>query len=444
MYVRKLHSTIIREFAGGGQVINVETGEDCIINDTGMLFLSFITEQAQSIDVIVQYLYNYFGQVELNVIKNDLCEFLTQMEEHKFVITSSKPKEIRENVLDSLHIDITWECNERCIHCYVPNSVKNHTTCMPLKKFCQTVDEFVEMGGKDIVLSGGEPLMHPSFEEMLHYCGEKGLTTAIFSNLTLLDNRLAEVMKSTNVGLVQVSVYSVNPDIHDSITKRSGSLVKTLLAIELLQAEGIPVQISCPIMRQNMNEVVNVMKYARKNGIRLRTNSLITPTTNGDDSFVKSSALSMEEKECMLCDLMDADMTYTRDVLLKRNTNSKELYSDPKGFLKSSICRACINSCSISVEGDVSPCPNWQSYHLGNIYKNTLVEIWYNNPLAAMIRRINRQDSFPECLSCKAIDYCKRCLRLNEYANQGELLRVDRENCDYAWMTKRILEKYDY
>ena len=42
MYVRKLNSTIVREVTGGGQVINVETGEDCNVNETGLLFLSFI------------------------------------------------------------------------------------------------------------------------------------------------------------------------------------------------------------------------------------------------------------------------------------------------------------------------------------------------------------------------------------------------------------------
>lgn len=38
MYVRKLDSTIVREIAGGGQVINVNTGEDCNVNETGLLF----------------------------------------------------------------------------------------------------------------------------------------------------------------------------------------------------------------------------------------------------------------------------------------------------------------------------------------------------------------------------------------------------------------------
>jgi radical SAM protein with 4Fe4S-binding SPASM domain len=250
-------------------------------------------------------------------------------------------------------------------------------------------------------------------------------------------------MKSINVELVQVSIYSVNPDIHDRITKKKGSLVKSLSAIKHLQDVGINVQIACPVMQQNKDDVVNVMKYAKENGLRLRTNSCILPAIDGDDSFLKSSALSLEQKRSMLCDMMEADWTYTKDVLLESKDNGDELYKDSKEFLNSNLCGACINSCAVSLDGNVCPCPEWPSYKMGNIYNQKLSEIWYNNPLMSVIRRINKQKNFPECLSCKAIDFCKRCLKLNEQTNRGIMLFLNRENCEYAWMVKEVLEKYD-
>ena len=343
--------------------------------------------------------------------------------------TASKREEIDNYTLESLHVDVTSECNERCIHCYIPNAVKNQATHISLQKFCEIIDEFVELGGNSIVLSGGEPLMHPEITKILNCCGQKNLDIAIFSNLTLLDKSLIEAMKTANVRLVQASIYSIKPDIHDRITKNKGSLEKTLSAIKILQSEGIDVQMACPVMKQNKDDVVNVLRYAKENNISLRTNSLILPTFDGDDSFVKSSALTLEQKRTMICEMMRADKDYTKDVLLE--------------LLNSSLCAAGINSCSISIDGNVCPCPKWQSYHLGNIYKNTLSEIWYNNPLLSLIRRINKQRNFQECLNCKAIDYCKRCLKLNEQTTQGGLLRFNRENCEYAWMTKEILENYE-
>ena len=87
MYVRKLDSTIVREVAGGGQVINVNTGDDCNVNETGLLFLGFIDERAQNVDMILNSIYNCFEDIDHDVIKNDFNEFLSLMEKRKFVTT---------------------------------------------------------------------------------------------------------------------------------------------------------------------------------------------------------------------------------------------------------------------------------------------------------------------------------------------------------------------
>lgn len=443
MYVRKLYSTIVREVPGGGQVINVETGEDCIVNETGLLFLRFINERVQNVDIIVQNICSSFEDIEIDEVKKDFCEFLSSMEKSHFVITAEKKEEIEEYTLKTLHVDITSECNERCIHCYIPNAIKNKAKHISLQKFCQLIDEFVELGGSSIVISGGEPLMHPSINEMLSYCCNKKIDISVFSNLTLLNEKLIMALKSSNVRLVQVSVYSVSPNVHDKITKKKGSLAETLSAIDKLRSEGIAVQIASPVMLQNKDDVVNVMRFAKEKGLLLRTNSCILPTTDGDESFIKASTLSLEQKRIMLCDMLEADRAFTKNILLELNDNSNELYKNPKDFMNSSLCSAGIKNCSISIDGNVYPCPEWPSYILGNIYENTLSEIWYNNPLLSLIRRINKQKNYPECLKCKAIDYCKRCLKLNEQTDQGGLLRFSHESCEYAWMTKEILEKYE-
>ena len=442
MYVRLLDSTIVREVTGGGHVINIETGEDCCINETGLLFLSYIDERVQDVRLILDELYNHFEGLNHEVIKNDYVEFLSLMEERGFITTANTREDIDEHALKKLHVDITSECNERCIHCYIPNGIKNKAIHIPLKVFCRLIDEFIELGGNGIVLSGGEPLMHPAIFDILHYCGMKSLDIAVFSNLTLLDEKIIDAMKSANVRLVQVSVYSTNPIVHDSITNKRGSLVKTLSAIKQLQSSGLDVQIACPVMLQNKNEVSNVMRYAKENNISLRTNSLIFPTFDGNDSFVKSSALTIEQKRTLICDMMATDKDYTKDVLMELNNNSDELYNDPKSFLNSNLCGAGINSCSITVDGNVCPCSKWQSIRLGNIFSSSLSEIWFNNPMLSFIRRINKQKSFPECLTCKAINYCKRCLKLSEQTNPDRLLRFNHENCEYAWMAKELLEKY--
>ena len=87
------------------------------------------------------------------------------------------------------------------------------------------------------------------------------------------------------------------------------------------------------------------------------------------------------------------------------------------------------------------PCAGWQSMVLGNVYKQSLAEIWEDSPKLRELRRIT-QESFPECLTCEARDFCARCLVRNYNESNGDMLKINRHFCDVAFLTKRLAEEY--
>lgn len=441
MFVRLLESTIVREVTQGAQVINIETGEDCVVNNTGLLFLQSLDGSVQNIEILIESLAISFPGVSSDELQKDFIDFLKLMSNHNYVEISEDKKDIDAYQLEDIHVEVTMRCNERCIHCYLPNHIKDAGEQMSYDKFCSLVDEYVELGGQRITISGGEPLLHESIIPMLRYCDTKRLIVDLYSNLTLLNEEYIDALSTINVGKIQVSVYSLEPTIHDGITGRSGSLSKTKAAIERLVTANIPVQIATPVMLQNKDSIPALMSFAKKNGIQLRTNTLIIPQTNGDTSFVEMNRLTLEQKKCMICAMMQEDAIYTKNQLLELKNNRERLYENPKEFLQTRVCNAGVNGCSISSSGDVFPCPEWQSYKLGNLSESTLKEIWSNSSSLKLLRQINKQKNYPQCISCKAIDYCKRCYVANEHINKGELLRINLDNCEYAFMVKSIVEK---
>ena len=74
------------------------------------------------------------------------------------------------------------------------------------------------------------------------------MSVNVLSNLTLLTDDILSEMKKNPLLSVQVSLYSMDATVHDSITKLSGSFEKTKAGILRLCDENIPVQISCPII----------------------------------------------------------------------------------------------------------------------------------------------------------------------------------------------------
>ena len=97
------------------------------------------------------------------------------------------------------------------------------------------------MGGIHVTLSGGEAFMHKDLIEIARYCREKDLKISILSNLIALKDEQVATLKELNISLIQVSLYSMNPEIHDFITTVKGSFEKTKASVEKLVAADIPV-----------------------------------------------------------------------------------------------------------------------------------------------------------------------------------------------------------
>lgn len=440
MFVRKPDTTIIKEKGDEFIVINCMNGAFCTVNSMGAFFLSMLDGTNNIEDLATSAIQNIEGVSTPELIQ-DMTDFYKSMQENGFVRVGNSPKSVEDYPLESLHVEITMKCNERCLHCYLPNSVKNKGAAMPFNLFKRMIDDFANMGGEQVSLSGGEPLLHPHFLDFLYYCKSKNLKISVFSNLTLLDESITKAMKETKVENVQVSIYSMNPQIHDKITTVKGSLAKTLRAIDYLLDAGIEVQIACPVMSYSKDDVLEIMNFAKEKNIHLRMNALLLSKSDGDDSSAKGLSLTKNEIKQLYERLLGADDKYTRDYLTEFNNATEEFCNHPTDFLSNPICSAGISGCCVSSSGIVTPCPDWDSYQLGDLKKNSLNHIWNNSEKLKVLRRLNQQRNFAKCLECENIDFCKRCLIRNSQLNNGDLLCFNDTICSEAAQMRKLFAK---
>lgn len=128
--------------------------------------------------------------------------------------------------------------------------------------FFKVLNQAREMKLLHITISGGEPMLHPHFIDFLKGCRENDMSVNVLSNLTLLNDKIIAEMKLNPLLSVQTSIYSMQPNIHDSITHKNNSLNKTISAVLKLIENHIPTQISCPILKANYNSYKDVQKWA--------------------------------------------------------------------------------------------------------------------------------------------------------------------------------------
>jgi len=441
---------------------------DKILSESGALFLSVLGRKPQTLDELAIKLSRQFPDVEIDIIKHDADEFYCMLERDGFIVSGDTLQECNEKdkrfsyktlkpeiikdystqitqpekstqeffeehfkgkpQLSSLHLEITSKCNERCIHCYIPHDHKVRHIEPDL--FYDVLEHCKNMKLLHLTLSGGEPLLHKSFIDFLRKCREYDFSINVLSNLTLLNNRIIKEMKANPLLGVQVSLYSMNSDIHDEITQMKGSLEKTKNAILKLIENDIPLQISCPIIKQNKNCYNDVIKWAEKQGIYAGDDYVIIARYNHTTQNL-SCRLSINEIKEVINDKVANDSKYLEQIEIE----AEKKKNTPDDF----VCSVCESSICIADNGNVYPCAGWQDYVVGNVKVNSLNDIWDNNEKVKYLRNLRKKD-FPKCLQCSDKEYCTMCMVRNANENPlGNPLAVNEYFCDIAKLNKKIV-----
>src|SRR5262249_29716760 len=163
---------------------------------------------------------------------------------------------VRSGIPLSVHFDLTYRCNERCIHCYLDHENRGE---LSTRECIDVLEQLARSGTLFLTFSGGEIFLRKDFEEILAAARRLHFDISLKSNALLVTAERAEMLKCRGVRRVQISVYSDDPAVHDAITKVPGSLQRSLAAIPLLQERGIQVKLACPLMKQNLLAYRGVM-----------------------------------------------------------------------------------------------------------------------------------------------------------------------------------------
>lgn len=477
MLVRQTHNTFIRTNNAFGYICNQATRLDRMYNETGADYLSVIRREVQDVEWLVKTkLLPIYDGVEYDVLFQDFLNFIIDLSKFGFLVygdtieildeaensyghigSNSLPQRVliqesgaetsettqlmgqQQSIITpylmSLQFELTSRCNERCVHCYIPNSKKDQGFDMPFSLFKDIIDQFRDMGGLQVSLSGGEIFMHSHLVEMMQYCREKDLQVSLLSNLVFLRDDHIPAIKSANVAMVQTSLYSMTPEIHDKITKVKGSFQKTKIAIEKLVDSGIPVTISCPILNLNKDGYKDILAYAHSLGIKAQTDFILMAEENLDTSNLVNR-ISLSDAEVIIRQILENNRKDTDDYVMKSTAHDAQIVE--VGNIP--ICAAGVNNLCVSSNGDVYPCNGWQAYKAGNIKEKTLKDIWDNSEVLNKLRSIRRSD-FPKCANCEASEFCSICMARNHNESGGNPLKLNPHFCDIAFLNKKVYEE---
>lgn len=295
-------------------------------------------------------------------------------------------QEMNERALElgvplGVHLDITYRCNERCVHCYLDHDDHGEMTTSEIK---DVLDQLAEAGTFFLTLSGGEVLMRRDFSEILEHARRLLFNVKIKTNGVMIRQAEAGRIRDLGVEQVQISIYSRRPEIHDAITKLPGSLKRCVEAVRFLKTQGLKVTIANVLMTANLGEHAGVQALAAELGVNYTLDPTITPKIDGDTAILNLRIPGAE----------------LNAVFHNKNLvgNVEEFCAPPPApgddIMEGLPCSAGHTAAYITPYGDVFPCVQFP-LPSGNVRRQRFIDIWRDSP------ELNELESLPLTCSTK-------------------------------------------
>lgn len=328
--------------------------------------------------------------------------------------------------LDELCVEVIGKCLMNCRHCSSSCS-KTNESILSYESILTILDDARRLGTKTLEISGGEPLLHPRildiireakkyFEVRLYtsgYLGNKeGITTSLVSSLV-------------DLGLDRIvfNVQGATADTHDRITMTRGSFESVMTSIKRITSVGLWTGVHFVPMIPNYKEIAAISELCNEIGVdRL---AILRFVSQGRGSInTNELELSLESFHSIILDVVREKKKYDR--LQIRTGCPMNFCSLVDSDIKPVNCKAGKSTLLINFDGKVIPCPAFKEtaeFKIGNIYFETLLEIWTHNPILQLLRNFDFTQ-IENCNRCHNLEHCRgRCVAQRFYKfgtiNQG-------------------------
>lgn len=146
-------------------------------------------------------------------------------------------------------IELTDRCNLKCIHCFA-NKKDND---LDYKEWVKIIQKSIDEGISSISITGGEPLLYPSFFKIFNNIDCKDSKITLDTNGTFVTKENIKDLYQ-NFKLIRVSIYGYKDADCLKITKNKLFKYKTVLnAIKLLSENDVKIQVNIPLFNENIS-----------------------------------------------------------------------------------------------------------------------------------------------------------------------------------------------
>ncbi len=326
-------------------------------------------------------------------------------------------------------------CNLKCIHCYAQSRDIEYEDELTTQQGKELIDDLAQFGSPVILFSGGEPTMRKDLPELAMHARDKGMRAVISTNGTLIDEKMAKVLKDIGLSYVGVSLDGMR-ETNDKFRGVPGAFDAALQGMRNCKKEGIKVGLRFTINKKNAQDIPAIFDLLEEEGIpRVCFYHLVYA---GRGSKLVEEDLSHEESRRVVDLIMDKSKEmhnkgFPMEVLTVDNhcdgpyVYFRLLEEDPERaaevyelLMMNQGNSTGIGIGCVSWDGSVHADQFWRHYSFGNVKERPFSEIWMDTSDELMAglkdRKALIKANADRCAKCKWLEICNANFRVRAEA----------------------------
>jgi len=319
----------------------------------------------------------------------------------------------KQRILHEVSLELTYKCNLDCFYCY--NDREKPGTPLSLQQYQTLLSDLADMQTLHLMLTGGEPMVHPDFFAIGRAARELGFVTRIRTNGHSLTHKQALRLKEeVQPYAVEVTLHGSTADVHDRQTRVSGSFERLIKNLKTARDIGLRCSMISTPTAWNEHQIAEMFALCDGMGIPLKFQGPVAPRDNGD-----TEPLVIQPNPNTWENITNIHRERSKSKAPAYNTTVNYEQKEPVPTEEPAMCSVGLSGVDIDPYGNVQACMHLQEA-AGNLHEQSIEAIWNHAPLFQRARN-------------KAIEAAKQftdspptqygaplfCIAVEENANKG-------------------------
>ena len=325
-------------------------------------------------------------------------------------------------------------CNMNCDMCYVRLSREEMEARGRLRganEWLRLAEEMKQNGVLFLLLTGGEPLLHPDFKEIYLGLLKLGMIVTINTNGTLIDWEWARFFGKHKPRRINITLYGKDETAYMSLCHYRDGFVRTAEAVRLLRTQGVDIKLNGSMTQMNRADARALVRIAKDWEVPITVDTYMYPAVRERDRDydwgVRLTPSQAAETKLEIMQEMLSEEGY-RNYCQNR---MEQGFCRVEGTEHCGVrCRAGRSSFVINWQGRMTPCLI-MSWIEEDVFERGFAEAWKRIREQVAGIRVSGQ-----CMACEHRNICPSCA-VSAYLETGQTDGVPEYLCEY---TKELME----